>query len=172
MFSFLRSCAKKLQDAHTPKKSLLSERFCWGAVYTPRGLHFVLILGLISFAFLSDWGPYNGEDRGDASIGLMMSEQGEEISTPFVPRKLYSVFSTDLQDMKYASLAPLSAYVWKHHLGVTPIVYISYHSSQLSHVGQLLADAIEMHGGEVRIMPRRPGDLIPTTLQNVRFAAM
>ncbi len=90
-------------------------------VYTPRGLHFVLILGLISFAFLSDWGSYNGGDRGDASIGLMMSEQGEEISTPFAPRKLYSVFSTDLQDMKYASLAPLSAYVWKHHLGVTLI---------------------------------------------------
>jgi hypothetical protein len=93
------------------------------------------------------------------------------MNTPFVPRKLYSVFSTDMQDMKYASLAPLSAYVWKHHLGVTPIVYISFDFSQLSHVGQLLVDAIEMYGGEVRIVPRRPGDSIPTTLQNVRLAA-
>jgi hypothetical protein len=28
-----------------------------------------------------------------------------------------------------------------------------------------------MYGGEVRIMPRRPGDLVPSTLQNVRLAA-
>lgn len=101
----------------------------------------------------------------------MLSEQVEGMSTPLAPRNLYSVFSTDLQDMKYASLAPLSAYIWKHHLDVTPIVYISSHSSQLSRVGQLLVDGIEMYGGEVRIMPRRPGDLVPSTLQNVRLAA-
>ena len=48
--------------------------------------------------------------------------------------RVYAVFSTDLADLQYASVAPLTAYIWMHHLNVTPIVYMS--ASSLHGVGQ------------------------------------
>jgi hypothetical protein len=86
--------------------------------------------------------------------------------------RTFAVFSTDSSDMQYASLATLSAYVWKCHLNVTPVVFIhtACHSKQDS-IMRFLVDRIEEFGGRVELVVSRPGDRASTTMQNMRLVA-
>lgn len=88
-------------------------------------------------------------------------------------RRVFAVFSTDTVDFQYASLAPLSAYVWVHLLGVTPLVFFTgTPNATQQHVERAVVGAIERYGGMVERISPRQGYLTATTLQNVRLAAM
>ncbi len=86
---------------------------------------------------------------------------------------VYAVFATDCLDMQYASLALLSAYVWKHHLNVTPVVFIHAPPSRpgLDMVVQFLIKGVEGVGGQAHLVTSRPGDRVSTTMQNLRLVA-
>jgi len=84
------------------------------------------------------------------------------------------VFSSDSSDMQYASLAPLTTYVWVNAMGVNvvPIVFMHVRTgAKLRHLDAVLVSAIQRYGGEVHLVLPRAGDLSATTLQNIRLAA-
>ena len=122
---------------------------------------------------------------GSASAGAVPGPQSAvtqpTVATPAATspsaaatRRTWVVFSTDNFYTKYLASAPLSAYLWSHHLNVTPLVYL-YAIDQADPRARIIRDFIVEGGGIVEpIVPREytRGDLRATTTQVVRLAAV
>ena len=87
------------------------------------------------------------------------------------PRRAFAAIASDAQNLRYAAFAPLTAYVWAHHLNATPLVALHTRDGEPTHVERLIAGAVARFGGVVVPIRPRAGDRVPTSLQCSRLAA-
>lgn len=85
------------------------------------------------------------------------------------PSRVWVAFGTDFNNMQYAANAPLSAYIWRHHIGFFPIVFAVTHTN-LTMSAEHVVDAIRDAGGMVEIVHPRHTDATQTMAQLVRIA--
>lgn len=85
------------------------------------------------------------------------------------PSKVWVTFGTDLQNLQYAANAPLSAYIWRHHMNFQPIVFVVGNVT-LPHA-KILVRAIEDAGAKVEIIEPIVNHSTATLAQIVRIAA-
>ena len=84
----------------------------------------------------------------------------------------YAVFSTDLLDLQYAAVAPLTAFIYRQVHDVIPIVFLeSSPAAPPSLVLRLLLHYLHRAGARVHCLQSDVRDRIATTMQVSRLAA-
>lgn len=86
--------------------------------------------------------------------------------------RVFAVFSSDDRDAQYLSTAPFTAYVWKKHLDVTPIMFFCETGKNVE-AAKIVKNIIleELQGKVIEFCPTNPKNLVATTLQVGRLAA-